>query len=116
MSMWFVVNPYDWAIYLPAILLAIGQAGTLLAPQILTIDVTPPPIRGLVLGGFNLIGGIGMIFFVQVGGFLFDLLGPYAPFVFTGMGNVVIMLYALWILKTDDDGFSPLEEAEQASD
>lgn len=115
-SMWFVVNPYDWGIYLPAILLAIGQAGTLLAPQILTIDVAPPPIRGLVLGGFNLVGGIGMIFFVQIGGFLFDWLGPYAPFVFTGMGNIVIMLYALWIMRTDGDELSPLKDGQVSDD
>ena len=103
-SMWFVVNPYDWGIFIPAIILGIGQAGTLMAPQILTIDLAPPSMRGLVLGGFNLVGGIGMIFLVQAGGFLFDLVGPYAPFVFTGIGNFLIMLYSLWILRTEKEG------------
>ena len=101
-SMGFVVNPYEPGIYIPATFIAIGQAGTLLAPQILTIDLAPPSIRGLVLGGFNFVGGVGMIFFVQVGGFLFDSLGPYGPFVFTGMGNMLIMIYALWIFKTEN--------------
>ncbi|MBF0219284.1 MAG: MFS transporter [Gammaproteobacteria bacterium] len=98
-SMWFVVNPYDWGIYIPAILIAIGQAGTLLAPQIITIDLAPPSMRGIILGAFNTVGGIGMIVFVQIGGFLFDLIGPYGPFIFTGIGNLFIMLYAIWLLK-----------------
>ncbi len=43
-----------------------------------------------------------MIFFVQMGGFLFDWVGPYAPFVFAGIGNLLIMLYAVWLLRTAD--------------
>ncbi|MES9881220.1 MAG: magnetosome biogenesis transporter MamH [Sedimenticola sp.] len=101
-SMAFVVNPYDWGIYIPAFFMAVGQAGTLIAPQVLTIDIAPPAIRGFVLGAFNTVGGIGMIFFVQMGGFLFDWVGPYAPFVFAGIGNLLIMLYAVWLLRTAD--------------
>ncbi|MEO5341950.1 MAG: MFS transporter [Gammaproteobacteria bacterium SHHR-1] len=102
-SMAFVVNPYDWGIYVPALFMAVGQAGTLIAPQVLTIDLSPPPMRGFILGAFNTIGGIGMIFFVQIGGFLFDWIGPYAPFVFTGIGNLLIMLYALWLMRVEDE-------------
>ncbi len=105
-SMAFVFNPYDWGIYIPATLVAIGQAGTLLAPQILTIDIAPPSIRGLVLGGFNLVGGIGMIFFVEVGGLLFDWIGPYAPFVFTGVGDLFIMIYGLWVIRSSNKSLS----------
>ncbi|QEP43988.1 MFS transporter [Ectothiorhodospiraceae bacterium BW-2] len=101
MAMFFVVNPYDWGIFIPAVLLAIGQAGTLLAPQVLTVDLSPSSMRGTVLGAFNTVGGIGIIFFVQIGGFLFDLFGPYAPFVFTGVGNLLIMLYAITLLKSE---------------
>ncbi len=107
MSMYFVVNPYDWGIFVPATLLAIGQAGTLLAPQILTIDLTPPTMRGIVLGAFNTVGGIGIIFFVQVGGFLFDWLGPYAPFVFTGIGNLLLAFYALVLMRIEDEPIQP---------
>lgn len=106
-SMWFVVNPYDWSIFVPAVILAIGQAGTLLAPQILTVDLAPPAMRGFTLGAFNTVGGIGMIMFVQVGGFLFDWLGPYAPFVFTGIGNLFIVCYAVLLLKEEDEPTLP---------
>ncbi|MBF0471238.1 MAG: MFS transporter, partial [Gammaproteobacteria bacterium] len=111
-SMWFVINPYDWGIYIPAVLIAVGQAGTLLAPQILTIDLSPPPLRGIILGAFNTIGGIGMIFFVQVGGILFDLIGPYGPFIFTGIGNLLIMFYSLYLLKVVHEPEPPEADEE----
>ncbi len=106
-AMWFVVDPYDWAVYVPAVILAIGQAGTLLAPQVLTVDLAPPKMRGFTLGAFNTVGGLGMIFFVQVGGFLFDSFGPYAPFVFTGFGNLAIVVYAVYLLKVEDEPTIP---------
>jgi MFS family permease len=109
-SMWFVVNPFQWEIYIPALLIAAGQAGTLLSPQVLTIDLAPEEMRGSVLGAFNTVGGIGMILFVQIGGILFDYLGPYAPFVFTGIGNLAIMLYAFWVLQNCEEPVPPGRE------
>lgn len=97
----FIVNPFDWAILLPVVLFATGQAGCLVAPQVLTIDLAPKELRGSVIGAFNTVGAIGIIFFVQVGGVLFDAVGPHAPFVFTGVANLLIVGYALWVLNTD---------------
>ena len=98
-SMGFVVNPFDWFIILPTTLIAVGQAGCLVAPQVLTIDLAPKDIRGSVLGAFNVVGGIGIIFFVQIGGFLFDEIGPHAPFVFIGVGNLLLVCYAAWVMR-----------------
>lgn len=97
----FIVNPFDWIILLPTLLFATGQAGCLVAPQVLTIDLAPKELRGSVIGAFNTVGAIGIIFFVQVGGLLFDAVGPHAPFVFTGVANLLIVGYALWVLNTD---------------
>ncbi len=116
--MGFVVNPFDWFIYLPIVLVATGQAGCLVAPQVLTIDLTPKEIRGSVLGAFNVVGGVGIIFFVQVGGALFDSVGPHAPFVFIGMGNLLLTCYALWVwrggVKEGSRADQKLEEAKGA--
>ena len=94
----FIVNPYKWYIVVPTVVAAAGQAGCLVAPQVLAIDLAPREILGSVLGAFNLIGGLGIIVFLEIGGILFDSIGPYAPFVFTGIGNLFIMCYALWVL------------------
>ena len=39
------VNPFDWLIILPTVLVAVGQAGSLIALQVLAIDSTPKEIR-----------------------------------------------------------------------
>ena len=100
-GMGMVVNPLGGWVFLPAFLVGVGQAGCLLAPQTVTLDLAPDAMRGSVLGAFNTVGCIGIIFFLQVGGLLFDWLGPSAPFVFTGIANFVIMFYGLSVLRTD---------------
>ena len=98
-SMGLIVNPLSGWVFVPAFLVGVGQAGCLLAPQVVAIDLAPAAMRGSVLGVFNTVGCLGIIFFLQVGGLLFDWLGPNAPFVFTGIANFIIMFYGLLVLK-----------------
>ncbi len=98
-GMGLIVNPLGGWVFLPAFLVGLGQAGCLLAPQVVALDLAPLAMRGSVLGVFNTVGCLGIIFFLQVGGLLFDWLGPSAPFVFTGVANFIIMFYGLFILR-----------------
>ncbi|MBF0426237.1 MAG: MFS transporter [Magnetococcales bacterium] len=91
----FIVNPLSWWSLLPALLVGLGQAGCILAPQILVMDHAEAEISGSVMGAFNTAGCIGIVFFLQVGGILFDWIGPTAPFLFTGLANLAIMVYGL---------------------
>ncbi|MBF0246967.1 MAG: MFS transporter [Alphaproteobacteria bacterium] len=108
----FIVNPFDWGIIVPTVLVAVGQAGCLVAPQVLTLDLTPKEIRGSVFGLFNLMGGIGIIIFIQIGGYLYDTVGPHAPFMMIGVLNLVIMLYAVWVLRASLRARKPAFEEE----
>ncbi|MFN3077344.1 MAG: magnetosome biogenesis transporter MamH [Alphaproteobacteria bacterium] len=94
----FIVNPYTWLIVVPTIIAAAGQAGCLVAPQVLAVDLAPKEILGSIVGAFNVVGGVGIVVFLEIGGLLFDGVGPYAPFVFTGIGNLIIVCYALWVM------------------
>ncbi|MBF0453945.1 MAG: MFS transporter [Magnetococcales bacterium] len=98
-SFGLIYNPLSWWTLVPAALVGMGQAGCLLAPQTLALDLAPDKIRGSVMGAFNTVGCIGIIFFLQAGGFLFDWISPTAPFIFTGIANFIIMLYGLVIIK-----------------
>lgn len=93
--MGFAVNPFDWYVYVPVVLIALGQAGALLAPEVLAFDLTPEDMRGSMMGALNIVGGIGLVLVLQIGGYLFDTVGPYAPFVFTGIGNLLVLIYTL---------------------
>ena len=94
-------NPFDPLIIIPAVLVGVGQAGCLIAPQVLALDLTPKDLRGTILGVFYCVGGLGVIFFIQSGGILFDIVGPHAPFVLIGIGNILVMTYALSLRPTD---------------
>ncbi|CAK0745566.1 Magnetosome protein MamH [Gammaproteobacteria bacterium] len=97
-----IINPLGWWILVPVALVGIGQAGCLMASQILVLEQAPQEIRGTVLGVFNTVGCIGVIFFLQVGGFLFDWIGPTAPFTMVGMANLLTFGYALLVIKHKD--------------
>ncbi|CAK0775689.1 Magnetosome protein MamH [Gammaproteobacteria bacterium] len=94
-----ILNPFSWWILAPLVLVGIGQAGCLLASQILVLEQAPQGIRGTVLGVFNTVGCIGVIFFLQVGGFLFDWIGPTAPFTLVGIANLLTFGYALLVVN-----------------
>ncbi len=113
--MGFAVNPYDWYVYVPIVLIAIGQGGVLLAPEILALDLTPEDLRGSMMGALNIVGGIGLVLVLQVGGYLFDAVGPYAPFIFTGIGNFLVLIYTLGIMRFNDTA-RPSEQADAEGD
>ncbi len=97
--MFFVVNPFDWYVYVPMTLIAMGQAGSMLGPDILALDSAPEDMRGSIMGPLNMVSGIGLIIILEIGGILFDTVGPYAPFVFTGIGNILALIYAVYVSK-----------------
>jgi len=103
MLMGLVGNPFDWFVMLPIIVTAAGQTGCFVTPSILAVDLTPPDIRGSLLGAFNIVGGIGQVFFIQIGGILFDKMGPASPFVFVGLANIVVMAYAIAVMNSPRD-------------
>jgi MFS family permease len=100
-----IVNPLGWLVILPSTLVAMGQAGCLIAPQTLALDLAPERIRGSVLGAFNTAGCLGVVLFLFVGGILFDEVGPPAPFVMTGVANTLIAGYALIISRQEREEF-----------
>ncbi|MEI6413997.1 MAG: magnetosome biogenesis transporter MamH, partial [Pseudomonadota bacterium] len=104
-----ILNPLSWWILVPLSLVGIGQAGSLLASQIVVIDLAPQDIRGTVLGVFNTVGCVGVIFFLQVGGVLFDWIGPTAPFTLVGIANLLTFGYALLVMKKTRDNAGETE-------
>ena len=103
----FVINPFGWFVYVPMTMIALGQAGSMLGPDILALDHAPTNLRGSIMGPLNMVSGIGLIVILEVGGILFDTIGPYAPFVLTGIGNLLVLAYALAVLRTAPTDRSP---------
>jgi DMSO/TMAO reductase YedYZ heme-binding membrane subunit len=94
-----VVNPFSYAICIPLAMIGFGSAGSLIAPKILTAELFPSHLLSSVLGVFSLVGTLGVIVMVQSGGYFFDAVGPRSPFVLIGTGNLLLMLYAVWLIQ-----------------
>ncbi len=94
-----VVDPCHWLVLVPMTLIALGQAGALLAPDLITFDLTPRDLRGSMIGGLNVTSGIGMIITLELGGWLFDTVGPYGPFILVGAGNLLVASYAFMVSR-----------------
>ncbi|MBF0589322.1 MAG: ferric reductase-like transmembrane domain-containing protein [Magnetococcales bacterium] len=94
----FIAHPFEWRILLPLAMIGVGQAGAIMAPEVLTAKLVPQELHGQARGLFQLIGGAGVILMLQSGGRHFDAVGPTAPFLLIGSGLILITLYAFWLI------------------
>jgi DHA1 family tetracycline resistance protein-like MFS transporter len=75
-------------------LIGTGFAGAVTGANTLATDASPKHLVGSVLGGLNTMMPIGVIFFHQLGGYLFDVLGPSWIFGIKGVANILL---AVWL-------------------
>ena len=93
------------------ILLGIGQISAFFGSQALIGQEAPLAERGAVIGGFNIMGALGILFCSVVGGWLFDAVAPKASFVMIGALNGVIFLLAI-VVRLKSPGRMPSETTE----
>jgi len=94
-------------IYVNAGLIGIGFAGAVTGANTLASDASPKPILGSIMGGLNTMQPIGVLFFLQVGGYLFDKVGYWGPFALKGIADVIC---GLWILSVRKRLTAPAQE------
>ena len=83
------------AIWSALALLAIGQGSAIIASVTLVGQEASPAERGTVIATNGWFGAIGILIASLLGGYLFDVLGPWAPFVMIGMFQGVVFLFAV---------------------
>ncbi|MGI9291236.1 MAG: MFS transporter [Gammaproteobacteria bacterium] len=86
----FVPDPLGPWMYPAGVLLGIGQISVVTASQTLIGQESPPAYRGSVIGMFSMFGAAGILFISTVGGWVFDNIGPSAPFVVIGIANAIL--------------------------
>lgn len=95
---WFglVDDPFQPVMYFAAVFLGIGEMSGILASQALIGQVAPERGRGAVIGVFTLCGSLGIFLAAIVGGTLFDVWRPSAPYVVMGCTSGLLALLALY--------------------
>ena len=91
-----VENPFSYLMVLYICLLGLGKNGAIVAVNTLASDAAPKPLRGSILGGLNTLGTLGIILFLQAGGYLFDNISHQSPFLFKGVVN---LLFGIWVWR-----------------
>ena len=75
--------------------LGIGQMSAITASQVLIGQEADARLRGSIVGVYSFFGALGLVASTVVGGRLFDMVAPSAPFVMVGIANGVLFLWAL---------------------
>ncbi len=97
--MGLIDDPLEFWIYPASVLLGIGQMSVTLGSQTLLGQESPATSRGSVVGTFNLFAAAGILFVTSIGGRVYDLIDPSAPFVMVGIANALLCLGAFWVMR-----------------
>lgn len=95
LHMFFLRDPLGAHMLIAVVMLGIAEMSTIVAGQVLITQESPAPLRGRIVGLFTLFGALGIMVGTGLGGFLFDQWMPAAPFVFMGVINLGVFLWAL---------------------
>ncbi|MBF0132803.1 MAG: ferric reductase-like transmembrane domain-containing protein [Magnetococcales bacterium] len=93
-----IADPFNGPVLIPLLMIGVGHSGCLIASRILAAELSPTTLLGPVQRVFQLVGGLGVIFLVQSGGYYFDAVGPQTPFTLLGSGYLFLTMYALWMV------------------
>jgi MFS family permease len=94
-----VGNPFSKVVWLAVALIGASQASVTISSNALCADAAPKPLLGTVMGGKNTMAPIGTIIFLQLGGFLFDTLGPMSAFYMKAVINFLTFVLVFAIRK-----------------
>jgi hypothetical protein len=70
------------------------MAGSIAGANTLAADNSPPGMVGSILGGLNTMQPVGVLFFLGLGGYLFDAFGPGWAF---GLKGAASLMLGIWV-------------------
>jgi MFS family permease len=90
-----VSDPFAASFIPIALLVGMGEVSVIVASGALLGQEARVELRGPVVGLFNAVGGVGILFATVAGGYVFDHVGPTAPFAMMGFLNLVLLAAGL---------------------
>jgi MFS family permease len=99
-SMGLISSPLDNAMLPFFVLLAIGQGSAIIASVTLIGQEASAAERGTIIATNAWFGAVGILIATLLGGYLFDAIGPSAPFVMLGIFQAFVFVYAVMVRIT----------------
>lgn len=84
---------------LGVLLVGCSVCGAVVGSSALAADASPRELVGSALGGLNTMAQVGLIFFLALGGVIFDAVGPWSIFLVKGVTNLVVGVYIFAVRK-----------------
>jgi MFS family permease len=92
-------NPFSPLVYIAMVFASVGMAGAIAGANTLASDASPKGMVGSILGGLNTMQPIGILFFVGLGGYLFDAFSPGWAF---GVKGIASLMLCIWMFVIRD--------------
>jgi len=92
-----VEDPFGRNFIFIAILLGMGEVSVIVTGGALLGQEAPLENRGPIIGFYNAVGGVGILFATYIGGLVFDGIGRTAPFTLMGLMNFLLLGAALTV-------------------
>jgi MFS family permease len=90
-------GPFHPICYLAAIFAGIGMSGSIAGANTLAMDASPITLMGAVMGGLSTMQPIGILFFLSLGGVLFDSFGEGSAFALKGIASILLVVWLFMI-------------------
>jgi len=97
LAMYVITSPLDFAMVPYFIVISLGSSFMMKSSLSLVGKEAPISERGSVIAMNSICGAIGILVFTVIGGRLFDLFAPWAPFVLAGAYQVMLLIVAVII-------------------
>ncbi len=94
-----VADPFSPGFIPVAVLVGMGEVSVIVASGALLGHEAPLTGRGPVIGLYNAVGGVGILFATLAGGYVFDHLGPTLPFTMMALLNALLLGAALLVRR-----------------
>jgi len=99
LSLTLMGDPLGPQMWFVAVLIGMGEMSANLASLTLIGSEAPEKGRGAVIGMFSLCGAIGILAIAKFGGVLSGVYGTIAPFALIAAANLVVMVFAIVVLR-----------------
>jgi len=103
----FAPSPFSPLCFIAASFAGIGLAGSIAGANTLAMDASPITMMGSIMGGLNTMQPIGILFFLGLGGYLFDNVSPGSAFILKGVATAGLLIWMFTIKDAVTKEISP---------
>ncbi|RHY31716.1 hypothetical protein DYB32_003226 [Aphanomyces invadans] len=95
-------DPLASVMFVVVVLVGVGEMAIVVSSlSVVTSKAIPTHLRGSISGAYSFSGTIGIMVASKLGGYLFDVWQPTAPFFVMAVGNLVAVVVAVVVLYRD---------------